>query len=655
MAHILFVNDNRDVAAQLAQVLVGAEHSVASAQSANEAFELLRREEFDLVVSDLHVPEIDGIRIARIIRTGIYPTAAGVPIVLVSSTVDEAISSDLLKETRIDEFIHLPCDAEHFLGRVAEHLKRSGRGAPPQERGVEQRTLLVVDDEPDFLRLMVQMLDGVGYRLLTASDGVEALELLRREHVSLVLLDYMLPDTNGIVLLREMRQAKPETPVVMLTGHGSQEVAVEALWAGAADYLEKPVKNQVLRSTIADVLLRGHTLQMARYLKEQIRTLREQADKIERLKRLNEAIVGALPDPICVLDASRQIIAVNPEFWTAFGITPEPGQPRSLMSVLAQPAVESAVVQVMREGRPLAGLEMEYGRGDGAMRSFRLRLMPLLGHHGLEVNDSEGCVLVVFQDITEERRAARMEDQLRSEHEQTRMMGTFVQMLSGAAHELNNPLAVVMGLSDLGRASGPETSPQQMAQMFSRIFENAKRCQKIVKDLTAFLAAERTQLRPGSIYDVLEAALAAKRTALESSNVKVMLPGRSPLPKASMNEQQIRQVFEQVLENAALSLAELGRGGEIKISLGVEPAQPHDLVSVEFANDGPAIPEENLRRIFLPFVSGRNVGQGAGLGLAVCYGIVRNHGGKIRARNLPEGGCAFTVWLPVANQVALSA
>ncbi|MBI3890659.1 MAG: response regulator [Candidatus Wallbacteria bacterium] len=634
MAHVLFVNDNRDEASQIAEVLVSAGHSVAAAKSANEAFELLRRGDFDLVVSDLHVPEIDGIRIARIIRTGIYKTGGRVPIILVSSAVDQAISSDLLKETRINEFVHLPCDTEFFLERVAEQLKRTAKDEPIERRELEQRTLLIVDDEPDFLRLLTQMLDGVGYRLLTAVDG---------------------PDTNGIVVLRQIRQLKPETPVVMLTGHGSQEVAVEALWAGAADYLEKPVKMQVLRSTISDVLLRGHTLQMARYLKEQIGTMRDQAEKIERLKRFNEAIVGALPDPICVLDSERQIIAANPEFWSAFGLTPEPGQPRKLSSVIPQPAVDTAVVQVLREGRPICGLELEYGRGDGAMRAYRLRLMPLFGHQIPDGQDPEGCVLAALQDITEQRRAARMEDQLRSEHEQTRMMGTFVQMLSGAAHELNNPLAVVMGLSDLGRASGTETTTPQLIQMCSRIFDNAKRCQKIVKDLTAFLAQERTQLRPGSIYDVLEAALESKRETLDARQVKVSMPGRLPLPKASMNEAQIRQVFEQVLDNACQAFAEIGRGGEIKISLGLEPGQPADLMTVDFANDGPPIPEEDLRRIFLPFVSVRPTGQSQGLGLAVCYGILRSHGGKIRARNLPEGGCAFTVWLPVASSVVMGA
>lgn len=652
MAAILFVNDSQSLTAVLAEALTSAGHVVSIAYDAKQALSLLTHQCFDLVVTDLHMPEVDGIRLARIIRAGVYRTPGAVPIILVSATVNEGLPSDLLNQAGINEFIHLPCSLSFLTDRVAHHLARAQ--AQDDEVVVEQpgrqRTILAVDDEVEYLNLLAQTLDGMGYRLLRAENGAQAEAVLKSEHLDLVLLDYLLPDTNGIVLLRRIRELQPQALVVLLTGNGSQEVAVEALWAGAADYLEKPVSNKVLRKTIADVLLRGHTLQMANYLKEQIRLFREQSSHIESLKRLNEAIVGSLPDPICVLDGERRIKAANPGFWTAFGLSPEPGAARRLESVVPHPAVEKSIETVLRESRPVTGLEFNHSRGDGVVRSYRARLMPLLGSQGMLEAGPEGCALAVFQDITDERRASRMEEQLRSEQESTRMMGTFVQMLSGAAHELNNPLAVVMGMSDLGRSSADQMKPDQATEMFTRIFEQSKRCQAIVKDLTAFLAAERVQMRPGSIYDVLESALSARKLALETHHIQIRMPSRLPLPKASMNEAQIRRVFEQVFDNAFQAMKEGGAGGEIRISLGLEPGHPSDLVSVDIANNGPPIPEENLRRIFLPFVTSRGVGQGSGLGLSVCYGIVRNHGGKIAARNLDGGGCAFTVWLPVAEQ-----
>ncbi|HMA98323.1 MAG TPA: response regulator, partial [Wenzhouxiangella sp.] len=102
--------------------------------------------------------------------------------------------------------------------------------------------ILIVDDEPDIRELIADILKDEGHQVSTAADASQARELRRAEAPELVLLDVWMPDTDGISLLREWRDAEAlDCPVVMISGHGSVETAVEATRLGAYDFIEKPV------------------------------------------------------------------------------------------------------------------------------------------------------------------------------------------------------------------------------------------------------------------------------------------------------------------------------------------------------------------------------------------------------------------------------
>lgn len=146
--------------------------------------------------------------------------------------------------------------------------------------------VLIVDDEKVILDLTAIILRNRGYEVFTALSAQEGLVAIEKERPELVLLDYMMPNMDGLTALREIRRSFPDTYVIMFTGKGSEEIAVELMKAGASDYILKPFNNQDLVERIESVLkMRGMELQNRALLSERERLLAEIADWNRELER----------------------------------------------------------------------------------------------------------------------------------------------------------------------------------------------------------------------------------------------------------------------------------------------------------------------------------------------------------------------------------
>jgi len=115
-------------------------------------------------------------------------------------------------------------------------------------------SVLIIDDEQIILDLTTIILKNLGYKVYTAADAYAGLDLIENVRPELVLLDYMMPDMDGLTALKEIKQRFPDTYVMMFTGKGSEEIAVELMKAGASDYVLKPFNNQNLVERIENVL-----------------------------------------------------------------------------------------------------------------------------------------------------------------------------------------------------------------------------------------------------------------------------------------------------------------------------------------------------------------------------------------------------------------
>ena len=237
--------------------------------------------------------------------------------------------------------------------------------------------------------------------------------------------------------------------------------------------------------------------------------------------------------------------------------------------------------------------------------------------------------------LAEERR--RMEERLR-ERDKLSSLGL---LASGVAHELNNPLAVIAGHAELllRRTTEPEAREQ-----LRELLEAAARCRTITGDLLGF-ARRRPAVRARvEVGPVLRATLALRERALRSAGVHPALDLPAALPAVRADAHQLQQVFLNLLLNAEAALRE-GSGRALRVSARAEGAGAGEWVSVEFFNDGPAIPPGVLPRIFEAFFTTKGEEEGTGLGLSISLRIVREHGGDLEAES-GEGGTTFRVRLP---------
>ena len=138
---------------------------------------------------------------------------------------------------------------------------------------MEKKTILVVDNGETIRETLVKILEREGYNVLTAEDGQVAMELLREHKVNVILSDVCMPRMDGNKLLKQAKSILPEVEVILMTGHGKTEMGLEALQAGAFDFIQKPFTKLTLNKTLKQALEKQAMAAEMRFLKERVREL----------------------------------------------------------------------------------------------------------------------------------------------------------------------------------------------------------------------------------------------------------------------------------------------------------------------------------------------------------------------------------------------
>jgi signal transduction histidine kinase len=221
-------------------------------------------------------------------------------------------------------------------------------------------------------------------------------------------------------------------------------------------------------------------------------------------------------------------------------------------------------------------------------------------------------------------------------------------LVSGVAHELNNPLTAIMGFADLAKMEVQASSNGIMLKMLDDIHYEADRCRRIVTDLVQFARHRRPEFDAISINEVIEKSLQLRERELSARNVKLIREYDLSDPLICADPYEIQQVVLNLLNNSYDSIQKRGGPGTIWIRSRTLEKE----VIVEFLDTGEGL--VHPERVFEPFYTTKEVGKGTGLGLSVCYGIIQKHGGKIQAMNWAEGA-QFIVTLPIGEPEKLIA
>jgi PAS domain S-box-containing protein len=232
-------------------------------------------------------------------------------------------------------------------------------------------------------------------------------------------------------------------------------------------------------------------------------------------------------------------------------------------------------------------------------------------------------------------------DNLRRTQEQllhSEKMAAVGQLISGVAHELNNPLTAILGYSQLLTSSG-QMGPQGI-EYSEKLYKQAQRTHRIVQNLLSFARQHKPERVPVQLNLILEETLALRDYDLRMNHIRVHLELSAELPYTSADPHQLQQVFLNMVNNAVDAMLEHSNEGDLWVRTGTNG----DKLFIEFTDSGPGV--KDASRVFDPFYTTKPVGKGTGLGLSICYGIITEHGGSIRVSNVPPRGASFTIEVP---------
>jgi two-component system NtrC family sensor kinase len=359
--------------------------------------------------------------------------------------------------------------------------------------------------------------------------------------------------------------------------------------------------------------------------------------KMERQLAQQEEFRGRLlesfPDLILVVDLEERYTFVSSRARDLLGFEPQDVVGKKISELEDHsPELASLYHEVVSGKTVFASAEYGARHRDGDWRTMRAS--------GSQLVDAEARingVIISVRDITVER---KLEQQV-VQSERLAAMGA---MIGGVAHELNNPLTSIMGVSELLQDTETnEVSRKQLAMLQ----QQARRAAEIVQNLTYFSRPPAPGKSRINVVEVVERTLNLHAYSLRKNNITVDFLKEAGVPYALGDPHQLMQVFLNLIVNAEQAIREARDRGTLRIRLG----KGDNSVWVSFHDDGPGIAKENLASIFDPFYTTKRPGRGTGLGLSICKSVMKEHNGSVEASNSPDGGAVFTVTLPISAVV----
>jgi PAS domain S-box-containing protein len=352
--------------------------------------------------------------------------------------------------------------------------------------------------------------------------------------------------------------------------------------------------------------------------------LRQEQDFIRRL-------IASFPDMIGVFDRDGRFTYISQRVQDVLGASPEEfvgeefgGRAHSE----DRPRLTEMFRRLTSGEIPYAQVEYRAQHADGSWRMLRASAGPLFDAAGKITG-----VVASARDVTDSR---RFEQQL-AQKEKFASMG---QMMAGAAHELNNPLTAILGVSDLLRERAADEATRRQVEI---VLQQARRAAGIVQNLLAFArpaAMGRTTVR---VDELVQRALQIQQASLQQKNIAVQYEAPPSLPTIVGDPKLLTQVFLNIITNAEQAISSVRDHGALKISL----ERSGETLIATFLDDGPGISPENAGKLFDPFFTTKRPGGGSGLGLTISLAVAKEHGGRIEAQSSSPGGAIFRVILPI--------
>lgn len=493
------------------------------------------------------------------------------------------------------------------------------------------KRILVVDDDEALADNWEDILSDEGYELITANTCMDALTAARSQKPHVALLDLKLPDDSGINLMTKLRADHPQCICALMTAFADVDSAVAALEKGAFHYLQKPVRPIELINLLERIF---ETIQVRK-------DKRIAEDKLKESEERFRTIFESAQDAIFLKDNHLKYTLVNPAMEQLYKITSTEflGHTDEELFGSRKAAESYAIEEQVLQGKVVKD---EFKIQQKTAQTFHTVRVPLMGKNG-EISGICGFV----RDITSLK-------QLESQLLQAQKMEAVGTLAGGISHDFNNLLQAIISYNQMVLMDEDETSSNY--SKLKAVEKAAHRAAELTAQLLTFSRKVEIHPRPVNLNHIIkQVEKLLKRTIPKMIDIELNLA--SPLHTVNADPGQIEQVLLNIGVNARDAMPEGGRLVFKTENIARDEAshrlhldrRSKEYVMLSVADTGQGMSGDILERIFEPFYTTKESGKGTGLGLAMAYGIIQNHGGRIFCESKPDRGTTFNIYFPAIN------
>ncbi len=487
-------------------------------------------------------------------------------------------------------------------------------------------TILIIDDQPANLKVLVDLLRQKNHTMLVAATGEQGLSIAQKQLPDLILLDVMMPGIDGFQVCTKLKSEEKTSkiPIIFLTALGDIEDKSRAFQAGGVDFIAKPFHEQ-------EALLRVDT-----HL-----TLHKQQQELAQKEETLRVTLRSIGDGVITTDTEGNVVFLNTMAGTLTGFNQRESYGKKCNEIF------TLIDEKTKEATPCP-IETVFRTGQSSRPNKRATLLSKTGVmtniacNCSPIKDQQDVIIgtvIVFRDISHE-------NMLEAELLKNKKLESIGILAGGIAHDFNNILAAIMGNIDLA-SHCLHGNPERVKRLLQEAKKASKRAATLTQQLLTF-SKGGTPVKETSLLSKIVVESAS--FVLQGSNTSCSYFFAEDIWPVDVDAGQISQVIQNIIINGAQAMP---KGGRITVECCnvTNPSQETLLnendghfVKIIIRDNGSGIPSQAIDKIFDPYFSTKQLGNG--LGLAICYSIINKHDGYIFAGSAPGEGATFTIYLP---------
>jgi signal transduction histidine kinase/DNA-binding response OmpR family regulator len=534
---------------------------------------------------------------------------------------------------------------------------------------MEKYRILVVDDEEIIRELLVRSFGENDYHVETVEDAGVALKRIKEDSFNLLITDLKMPKVGGMDVLKEIKNVNPYIEVIIITGYPTIELAVDAVKIGAFDFICKPFDLEQMKTTVAKCLEK-QKFSINHVKLGELATLFEISKTININTDIESLLAKILDSALEIVKARKGSILLLDENTRELTIRAARGLSAEVIKNTRIPLGEGIAGRVAEGGKPVLVTDSELdpafqGNRDGRYSTKSFISIPLLSKYSSSQANVLGVINITEknsgENFTEREQTllsilssqavaaiknyslySQLQDKIgalerlikelektQSQLIQSEKLEAIGRLASGIAHEVKNPLGVILqGVNyfEANCPSGDEDAPM----IFEMIKNNVKRADSIIRALVDFSRAGELCMETGDVNGIIEHSLILVQHITKLENIEITRDLQAGLPKILADKGKIEQVFVNLFTNAVQAMPGGGKlicRSRLAQCNTFEPGE--EVIVVEVEDTGEGISQEHLKKLFEPFFTTKGPGKGTGLGLSVTRNIIELHKGAI--------------------------